>query len=254
VKSYFSLAVGALLAFAAPSAHATLVYDNMFQASAPGWPTDALPNIDGPVLAASFTTGSDGFLHALHLLLSGGDPTAPSGAFLVWVAPDLGGTPDLNPIDALWNSGPISDTAFTANTGNGYWDLGFDPIAQSVPLAGSARYWVVMASDGSSPTSLTGWVYASEGQVGGIGVAGEGWYVACSGCYPTYPAGPETDSNETGPYVMSVDVTLPGGGSGDVALVPEPTSLAILGLGIAGLGFAGYRARAPGVMRLVSVA
>jgi len=227
MKSLVGLTVSGLLALATPSAYATLAYDNISQASVPGWPTDPLNGGDGPVIAASFSTGSGGLLHALHLLLQpGGDAAASSGAFLVSVAPDLGGTPDLNPLDALWSSGSISDSAFT-DTGNGYWDLGFDPIAGSVPLAGSTRYWVVMASDGSNPTSLMGWVFASD--TSGIGVAGEGWYIQCPLCEPS----PMTGSNETGPYVMSVDV----------ASVPEPISLGILGLGLAGLGAVRYRSR-----------
>jgi hypothetical protein len=227
MKPLFGLTVSGLLALATPSAHATLVYDSMFQASVPGWPTDPLNGGDGPVLAASFSTGAGGVLRALHLLLQpGGDAAGSSGAFLVSVAPDLGGTPDLNPLDAVWSSGSISDSAF-ADTGNGYWNLGFAPIPGNVALADSTRYWVVLASDSSNPTSLMGWVFAGDDS--GTGVAGEGWYIQCPLCDPS----PMTGPNETGPYVMSVDI----------AQVPEPMTLGILGLGLAGLGIVRCRPR-----------
>jgi hypothetical protein len=82
-----------------------------------------------------------------------------------------------------------------------------------VSLSADTRYWVGVSSvDGSA-------IFSSASITNGIGVATE-FYINSNGEVP----------NSAGPYVMRVVAT------------PEPATWALMLVGFAGLGFAGYRA------------
>ena len=88
-----------------------------------------------------------------------------------------------------------------------------EDFSTDVGLNANSRYWVGVASiDGSA-------ILSSATIFTGVGVANE-FYINSNG---------EVPNNPNGPYVMRVVAT------------PEPTTWALMLLGFAGLGFAGYR-------------
>jgi hypothetical protein len=90
-----------------------------------------------------------------------------------------------------------------------------EDFSTDVSLNAHTRYWVgVSSADGSA-------IFSSATVFTGIGVADE-FYINSNG---------EVPNNPNGPYVMRVVAT------------PEPSTWAMMLLGFAGLGYAGFRAR-----------
>jgi hypothetical protein len=97
-----------------------------------------------------------------------------------------------------------------------------EDFATNVSLNADTRYWVgVSSADGSA-------IFSSATIFTGIGVANE-FYINSNGEVPNDP---------NGPYVMGVLGT------------PEPGTWALMLVGFAGLGFAGYRYRRKGLITL----
>lgn len=225
------LMAGALLVGISSVARAEVTYsyayNNMAQTSDSGLNPDSV-DAEGGAIGASFTTDIGATaVTAISLAVT---DTVGSGSFLVFLAPNVSGEPDLNPADALWTSGPINDTSSFPADANGYWELNFSSIDASV--SGSTMYWIVTEDTGSG-TNVS-WEYAnsSAGNASdnpGDTIASElGYYSGAS------------SANGTNPYVMAVQdiysVTNNGGSA-----APEPAGLTVLAMGFLGLGATRWR-------------
>ncbi len=188
--------------------HATVLYNNL---GAPTVAPDSI-SVDGPILFNSFTTDSSGSVGTIQLLLD--TSAAVGGSVFVSIFGNSADTPG----DPVAGVGPIADSQLSSspslvtfsNTG-----LSLDP---------NTRFWVGISDNGDG-TNLE-WSVATDAT--GTGVAGE---FNANFAHEVLPNGAGT-----GPFVMCVSTGTGGAGNCALAAVPEPASLGILGLGLAGLG------------------
>jgi PEP-CTERM motif len=201
-------------AFAFPAdAVVTSVYNNMAEATNPGlYSFAADPGAGGPAAQSFTTTSSTTTLQDISVLVS--DSSLSTGSFVVTLLADSGGSPDFT--DApLWTSGTISDSAYSADA-NGYWSLTFTST-EGISLSQDTNYWVGLeTADPSTPTDVS-WVDAADG----IGAQVPEYFYFSGAPY----------SSDGYPLVMSVSVND----------APEPTTLAVMGIGLAGIGVARRR-------------
>jgi len=152
----------------------------------------------GPI-GASFSSGADNLdLVDITIGLTDGGSvgTGSTTVSLFSNNPEIGGPV---PGGLLATLGTIPDSQLSST----YQDYDF-PQSSPIPLSAATRYWIVLTA---TPTSSAEWAYTSD--TGGVGVASE--YFNNSG---------GTQPNTTGPYKL------------EVSAVPEPSSLALLGLGL----------------------
>jgi hypothetical protein len=176
---------------------------------------------DGPQ-SNSFTTDGSGVINTITLMLDSGILPNMAGAVDVAIYNDGGTFPDslvsdLGDIrDAQLGSSPVPFTF--SNLG-----LTLDP---------TTRYWVSLSDitpNGSGGSSIE-WAFAADAS--GTNVVGE-W--SDNGSTGPLPNGNGT--NATGlPYLMCVSTGNSPSGCAMAAAVPEPGGLALLGVGLAGLG------------------
>jgi PEP-CTERM motif len=205
------LAAGAMLMLSVSVARADVVYDTISGLTPFG--SDGASDGVG-VIAGSFTAPGTVDFHSLTLGLSAGDPT-DAGSVMVYLVPDSGGgtegiasTPDFADQVLI---GSILDTSLATG-------------AASVTLPGFLHiptmndvYWIAVDLSGSSADL---W-YNADGP--GFGTANQLFS----------NDGTLADLSLAGAYEMTVDT-------------PEPATIAILGGGLAGLGYFRRRRAANG--------
>jgi hypothetical protein len=209
-----TIAIGMLLATTAGTgAHATptTLFDNTAIGTSTNWSVSAIGH---GALAESFTT--DALTNALNSvqLKMKRSGTASSGSFVITVDSSISGTPTV-----LYTLGTISDTSLLTSPSL----VGF--TALNLSLSASTQYWIVATDTGGvSGNSLALWQVANN-STGATGTSGQ------AGSYSvTEPT--QFSGTTSFPFEMKVIV------NDTSSSAPEPAALAVLGVGIAGLGWA----------------
>ncbi len=204
-----TLAIGALLALIASTpAHATVVlFDDTMNA---GTQTFGVFG-DGP-LSQSFSTGSIALgLERISLDILATNPT-DGGSFIVTLNADNNGRVG----SQLALLGTILDSSLTATPAL-YSLAGIGQLGHGTTLSADTQYWVSLVPE--TPTT-SGQILATN-VISGVGMSG-------STVSTGYTGAKLVDGNTNVPLVMRVEA-------------PEPMSLALLGVGLAGLGWARNR-------------
>ena len=202
-----TLAIGALLAsIASTPAHATVVlFDDTMNA---GTQTFGVFG-DGP-LSQSFSTGSIALgLERISLDISATHP-GDGGSFIVTLNADNNG--GVGSLLALL--GTILDSSLTDHPAL-YSLAGIGQLGHGTTLSAHTQYWVSLVA---GPATF-GQILATN-QISGVGVSGS--------TVSTDAGAGFVDGNQYLPLMMRVEA-------------PEPMSLALLGVGLAGLGWARNR-------------
>lgn len=204
-----TLAIGALLALIASTpAHATVVlFDDTMNA---GTQTFGVAG-DGP-LSQSFSTGSIALgLERISLDISARTPKDGGWFFVTLNADNNGGVGSL-----LALLGTILDSSLTEVPAL-YSLAGIGQLGHGTTLSADTQYWVSLVPE--TPTT-SGQILATN-VISGVGMSG-------STVSTGYTGAKLVDGNTNVPLVMRVEA-------------PEPMSLALLGVGLAGLGWARNR-------------
>ncbi len=213
---YRVLTVAAVGLMMTTGAQAGLTFDTVTAGSPVGY---SGAGTDGSgIMAASFALAGTLNFNSVSLLLSADNPS-DLGSALVYLVPDDGSNPVMGaPGSPDWaNAFPIGSIADSSLT-----DIS-DPSAPAlVTLAGfsnpfassNGQYWIAL--DTSTSSSSAEWAFNADGS--GVGTTGQMSYSDFNGQYL------DDGTTGQGAFAMIVDA-------------PEPATIAVLGAGLAGLGF-----------------
>jgi hypothetical protein len=219
--------LGALAAFAAHAANAGVYFDSVNVTGANTGADGANDSITA--LAQSFTTATPDF-SSITLSLLAATPS-DGGSIQVFLVPDSGtgggtglaGTPAYSPGGPAFSSftnahliGTVADAALTTTPSLVSLWVGAPTIAPVTTATSNQEYWVALVLSGSSSGE---WEFNS-GAPGGLGSAGQAFFNNFSGTASTSLVGP----GGNGAYDM-------------IVATPEPMTIAVLGIGLAGLGY-----------------
>ena len=218
------LAVGLAALLAAGSAQATTIFDNITGVTAGGTFSLATKNFGTPFGDSFSIVGGSAVMNSVAVSLADNSNT-DGGSISVYLVPDASGTPSstgrvLNSKTLL---GTILDSSLVSTAS-------IKTLSTSIALT-AGRYWIELvnssdtANGGSGTVSNAFWTFNNGGA--GVGTTGEFYSFA----NPTNTAF-VSSSDSTGPFQMIVTATL-----------PEPATMAILGVGMAGLGLVRRRQR-----------
>jgi len=207
------LAVSALALLSAHAASATTYFDTVTGTSSGG--TDGA-NDGVTVIENSFTASTPNFT-LIQLLLSAASP-GDGGAAQVYLVPDdgSGGAAGVagNPTQTFASGSAGSQLLGTVTDSSLSTTPSLTALSVSSPIATlDDEYWVAVVLNGASSLQ---WTYNTDDS--GVGTAGQAYYNNLPGQIGVF------QDSVSPPYAM-------------IVATPEPGTLAILGVGLAGIGF-----------------
>lgn len=237
------LALSLLALIPAGVAHATTYFDTI------SLPATASGNADGPsdgatLIAQSFSSPGTPDFNSVTLALTADAPT-DGGSFMVYLVPDdasggvnIAGSPQLN-LDstnttAIGFSGAVSigtiNDSQLAATGSSptlvTLSIPSATVTAVTSLTANNEYWIGIDATGSTSVE-----WSLSANANGVGTAGQALYNNVVGGFGS------ANSIANGGYQMSVA----SGATVSPSNTPEPATLAIMGAGMAGIGFARRR-------------
>jgi len=226
-------ALGVLALLAAVPAHADIIFDSSSTATFSTLGADGVADGINTAAQSFYLPSTPGLSVPSVATLSLAEFGTPSSnSAMVYLAPDQGpaGTsgvalgPNLTDKILL---GSVSAAGLSTDPGHPtQYSVGI-PFATATTIASETfnrEYWVVVIFNGSDVV----WSYTDSQPIGGIGLAGQAFYNDIPGGPAFNPIG-----GALTPYGLRV-------------ATPEPFSIALLGVGLAGLGVARRRSRNTG--------
>jgi hypothetical protein len=246
--------IGLAALLAAGSANAAVVYDTLTGQTAAN--TNLLTNGTGfhAPLGSDFTTSFAQTINSVDLALYAPSCGAnlnctDAGSVLVYLVSGSG-TPGLPSATGLHLTNPIylGTILDTELLGGGGANIATDITLNTNVTIGAGTWWIELTS-GSDPNnfyqsinttaSVAKWGEILTTATGTIGVPTDGWYTsgtnlavsAIIGGISNHSTGANPSPNDE-IFMMTIDATV---------ATPEPTSLALFGAGLLGLGFKRFR-------------
>jgi hypothetical protein len=247
-----ALAVGLLAALAAAPASATVLFSTVHTPATPNSTRLTLPNTGttggvprGGPIGESFYVSADTTITSVSLRLAANNPS-DGGSVLIYLVPNIGGSAGIAGLPTFTGSGStlaltgaiqvgsILDSALV-NTAAGT----LETFSTYQPVA-AGEYWLVaentLGTGGIAGTAK--WVFDSTAYTDGTGTAGQEVFWQAGGaagapipaCTVAGVPCAFADTFTSNLYIAEVDA-------------PEPVSVALLGVGLAGLGVARRRAK-----------